>query len=166
MTHLCSRCGEPCNCGSTVCIHVCSIRVSRLEGTFNTWGASVTEMARLREQLRNAERDLEVANRKLEFLRKKGITVAPSKEAGKPECLAYVVEPGSELDDLPILNELIDLELRMGKIVGAAKALVSDLEWVSDGSKDACPVCKEIKCKGVHKEGCLMGEFVKVVLSG
>lgn len=74
------------------------------------------------ERLNNSEQArLAVRVKKLEaekaFLAEKGITVGLMKTSDKPEpYLAYVIQSGSELDDLPLVNRLTDLEIRNRKL--------------------------------------------------
>lgn len=63
------------------------------------------------EELERREAVAAGAERKLAFLKEKGLTVGTMHESGKEPRLMYVIESGSELDDLEIVNRLIDAEI-------------------------------------------------------
>lgn len=59
--------------------------------------------------------------KKLDFLKSKGLTVGLMKEAGKEPYLTYVIKNGSELCDLETINRLIDVELENTRLVEALR---------------------------------------------
>ena len=67
---------------------------------------------------------------KLNFLKSKGLTVGTMKEAGKEPCLAYVIEPGTELCDLETVNKLTEATI-------AAKSYATSADYYL-GVLDAC----------------------------
>lgn len=67
---------------------------------------------------------------KLAFLKEKGITVSTFKEADREPHLAYVVAPGSELDDTPTLQKLTEAEVRGDRLAAERDKLQAFKDWV------------------------------------
>ena len=65
------------------------------------------------------ERARDAALEKLAFLKTKGLTVGKMKTSDKPEpYLLYLIDPDSELDDLPTVHKLINAEIEIKQLHG------------------------------------------------
>jgi hypothetical protein len=101
-------------------------------------------------ELAEARAEAAEAKRRLVFLRMKGIYVGTATEAGKEPYLAYVIEPGSELDDETALEKLRAAEAERDKyrIPLVECAGVLEALWASE--RDGTALCNHMK-EGIKK---------------
>jgi hypothetical protein len=85
------------------------------------------------DTLKDRDEQLKEAQKKLDFIRSKGIVITYMKTSDKSHpYLVYVVQDGSEFDDKHIVNRNIELELEVTKLQSEVATLKRELSGRPD----------------------------------